>query len=463
MYQQQVATINAMRMLADALAVIAAGYAAYFTILAAHPSHWTLGLYHFVGSVLIVAIVNNYILGGFGLYGERKHSSYLQMLSAIFKTVVFDFALLAAVMLLSPTLYAAREFFFLFLGFSLVLLAIVRTAMRLYYERPLGNSYNLRRILIVGDLKRGSVVAEILQKQLSWGHEIIGNLSPVKDDQALGHIDELPKVLRSRAVDEVIFALDKEPDVDLRRYLNICRHMGIQTRILPSLWSPEDTALHVERCQGVPFLVFNPNNFNATGLLYKRLLDIAGGLVGLAILLIILPWVGLAIKLDSPGPIFFKQKRVGQNGRVFGVYKFRSMYGDAEARKAELMAQNEMQGAMFKIADDPRITRVGRFIRKTSIDEIPQFLNVLKGEMSLVGTRPPTLDEVETYEDWHYRRISAKPGITGMWQVSGRNKVTDFNLIVELDCSYLDNWRFIDDLRILLQTVWVVLRRKGAV
>ena len=174
------------------------------------------------------------------------------------------------------------------------------------------------------------------------------------------------------------------------------------------------------------------------------------------------PFVGAAIKLDSPGPVLFKQERVGRHGREFLLYKFRSMYQDAEQRKQEFLERNEMQGAMFKLKDDPRITRVGKWLRITSLDEFPQFLNVLGGEMSLVGTRPPTPEEVEEYKPWHLRRISAKPGITGLWQVSGRNKITSFDNVVELDCKYLEHWRFADDLKILFKTILAVLLRRGA-
>ena len=160
--------------------------------------------------------------------------------------------------------------------------------------------------------------------------------------------------------------------------------------------------------------------------------------------------------------LFFKQKRVGLNGRVFSIYKLRSMYVDAEQRKQELMAKNKMQGLMFKMDDDPRITRVGRFIRRTSIDELPQFWNVLRGDMSLVGTRPPTLDEYEQYDSHHKRRLSMKPGITGLWQVSGRSDIQDFEEVVKLDVAYIDHWSLALDMRILFKTVGVVLRRTGA-
>lgn len=210
-------------------------------------------------------------------------------------------------------------------------------------------------------------------------------------------------------------------------------------------------------------------------LLCKRILDILGGLAGTLVTGLLVITIGPLIYIKSPGPIFFTQKRIGMNGRVFKMYKFRSMYMDAEKRKAELMAKNTIQGGMmFKIEDDPRIIGsekkgkdgkpkgIGNFIRNTSLDEFPQFINVLKGDMSLVGTRPPTLDEWEKYDLHHRVRMSAKPGITGMWQVSGRSKITDFEQVVELDRQYIENWSFLLDIKILIKTVEVVLKHDGA-
>jgi lipopolysaccharide/colanic/teichoic acid biosynthesis glycosyltransferase len=218
----------------------------------------------------------------------------------------------------------------------------------------------------------------------------------------------------------------------------------------------------VENIQGIPTLTDYAAFRSASGLLYKKILDLMAGFVGFVIFLILYPFIGLAIKLDSSGPILFKQLRIGMHGRRFWLYKFRTMVAEAEAKKGDLLQESEMKGPIFKIGKDPRITKVGRFLRNTSLDEFPQFLNVLKGEMSLVGTRPPTPDEVEQYEDWHRRRISAKPGITGLWQISGRNEITDFVEVVRLDLKYLDSWRFRKDLWILWKTIWVVLARKGA-
>ena len=194
----------------------------------------------------------------------------------------------------------------------------------------------------------------------------------------------------------------------------------------------------------------------------KRLLDVAGGLLGCVISLPIIAIVAIPLKLESPGPLIFKQKRVGLNGRIFYIHKLRSMYIDAEERKKELMAQNEMNGLMFKMQDDPRITKVGKFIRKTSIDELPQFFDVLVGNMSLVGTRPPTVDEYNQYDSHHKRRLSMKPGITGLWQVSGRSKIQNFEDVVSLDVQYIDHWSLWGDIKLLFKTVEVVFSGHGA-
>lgn len=467
MYQQQVNLINTFKMLFDALSIITGGYCAYYAVIYFYPWLWNLNSTEFVMSILLVMFVNNYIMGRFGLYSDRRHESYLNLLRGLTKTVIIDFVILGAGMLIYKQMYSARLFFALFLIISYIILVSERTILRFFYEVKQKNRQYIRRILLVGDVERSRLVIESLQKQLSWGHEVVGILPDNRKEQSstktIGVIDDLKHVLHTEAIDEVIFALGARSIIDLQPYLKTCRSMGITTRILPALWTQDNTNLRAENYQGIPFLTFYENNFSASGIFYKRILDIVGGIVGTVIFSILFPFVALAIKMDSPGPVLFRQERVGQNGRIFKLYKFRSMSSDAEMIKEQLLKNNEMKGAMFKITNDPRITRVGKWLRKTSIDEIPQFLNVLKGEMSLVGTRPPTPDEVKQYTDSHYRRISMKPGITGLWQISGRSAITDFDEIVELDCAYLANWRFLNDIKILFKTVWVIIQRKGAV
>ena len=207
---------------------------------------------------------------------------------------------------------------------------------------------------------------------------------------------------------------------------------------------------------------FTTRLFDYRLLLVKRLMDILGACVGLLLTALIAVAAAPLIVLDSRGPVFFAQDRVGRNGRIFRLYKFRSMRKDADALKASMMGENEMQGPLFKMQNDPRITRVGRFLRRTSLDEMPQFWNVLKGEMSLVGTRPPTVDEYMQYTPHQKRRLSFRPGITGLWQISGRNRISSFQEVVELDLEYIDNWSIRLDSKILAKTLLVVIERKGA-
>ena len=209
-------------------------------------------------------------------------------------------------------------------------------------------------------------------------------------------------------------------------------------------------------------VAFSSRLFDYRMVMIKRLVDIIGSLIGILLTIIIGIFLAPILLLESKGPLIFCQKRVGVNGRIFNFYKFRSMYADAEERKKELMAQNEMEGLMFKMENDPRITKTGAFIRKTSIDELPQFWNVLKGDMSLVGTRPPTLDEYQQYSYYQKRRISFRPGITGLWQISGRNDIKEFDEVVRLDLEYIDNWSLLLDFKIIMRTIWVVLRGSGA-
>ena len=466
MLQQQVYLINTILMILDALCVIMAGYGAYYIKVYHAEWIWRMDTGVFTISILMVMFLNNYLMGKFGLYSDRKSTSLVNLLWSIFKAVGISFGILSAGIFLFQLKQYSRLFFFMFALLSFVLIAVYRMLLRLYLDKVALKDPYCRKILVVGNTERSEYVEGLLNEQLSWGHQVIGHFDICRGGEDFGDslrsTADLERVAREQTIDEVVFAIDGDRALNLDPYIGTCRKIGLSCRILPAMWNPSERYFSIETCQGVPFLTIRSTSFNATGLLYKRLLDFVGGVVGTMIFLAMYPIVALAIKIDTPGPVIFKQKRVGKHGRVFLLFKFRTMYLDAEERLKELTGKNEMNGYMFKLADDPRITRVGRFLRKTSIDEIPQFLNVLRGEMSLVGTRPPTLDEVEKYQPKHLKRIASKPGMTGLWQVSGRNKINDFERVVDLDCKYLDNWRFSNDLRILVQTVFVVFKRKGA-
>lgn len=268
--------------------------------------------------------------------------------------------------------------------------------------------------------------------------------------------------VKRHQVDLVIFSVNHLVRRKIEHLIEAFSEMGIDSLITIDSFAIETLETKLEDFGTTNVIRLSPRLFTDGELLLKRLMDIAGALVGCFICLIFGLIVAPLIFLEDPGPIIFKQKRVGRNGKYFYIYKFRSMYQDAEAKLQTLKDQNEMQGFMFKMKNDPRITKIGKILRKTSIDELPQFFNVLEGSMSLIGTRPPTVNEYQQYSAHHKRRISIKPGITGLWQVSGRSEITDFEEIVRLDCFYIDHWSITGDIKILLKTFAAVFTGKGS-
>ena len=275
-------------------------------------------------------------------------------------------------------------------------------------------------------------------------------------------IDNLTARLITDPFDEVFINTPNIPQKDMQDIIEGFEEMGITTHYTLELPGIGLANTQFDDFLDYSVITYSMNRTSYKRLYIKRMIDIVGGIVGLIITGIITLFLAPAIKLDSPGPVFFSQTRIGKNGRRFKIYKFRSMYIDAEERKKELAAQNEMNGLMFKMKDDPRITKVGAFIRKTSLDECPQFLNILKGDMSLVGTRPPTEEEFKNYNEHYRRRLSMTPGLTGLWQISGRSDISDFDEVVKLDLEYIDNWSLTEDFTIIIKTFYVVLFGRGA-
>lgn len=288
------------------------------------------------------------------------------------------------------------------------------------------------------------------------------NPSYIGDVHVHEGIHNLTERLLTDPFDEVFINTPNIPQNSMENIILGFEEMGITTHYNLELPGISKAHTQFDDYLGYSVITYCMNRSSYKRLSIKRLMDIIGGFVGLVLTGIITLFLAPAIKLDSPGPVFFSQTRIGKNGRRFKIYKFRSMYIDAEERLKDLQDQNEMSGLMFKMENDPRITKVGAFIRKTSLDEFPQFLNVLKGDMSLVGTRPPTESEFEQYNEHYRRRLSMTPGLTGLWQISGRSDIQDFDEVVKLDLQYIDNWSLTEDIRILLKTVYVVLFGKGA-
>lgn len=294
------------------------------------------------------------------------------------------------------------------------------------------------------------------------------NIFDIDGVPVVANVESIIGWIRTASLDEVYINIKSTSMLpQLNEIIEELEDMGITVNVnIPSLEKiVTESKYNNLSCvveNDYPMAQFAPTVISPGKLMLKRVIDILGGVVGTVFSLPIILIVAIPLKIESPGPLIFKQQRVGKNGRIFNIYKLRSMYKDAEERKKALMKENKMDGHMFKMDNDPRITKVGKFIRKTSIDELPQFWNVLKGDMSLVGTRPPTVDEFEKYESHHKRRLSMKPGITGKWQVSGRSNIQDFEEVVKLDCEYIDEWSPFLDIQILFKTVAVVLTHKGA-
>lgn len=368
---------------------------------------------------------------------------------------------------------SAEDYSRLAFGYAFISIALFtyagRILCKLFLEKFADKVIYRKKLLVVTASERAENLLQKSRNELEFNYEISA-LAIMDQDLTGQKIGGIPVTAsaatlyddaRLTVVDSVL--IDLEPDdPEFKETVNLFHTMGVEVNISLAEYNLGIPNQQIVKMGDLTVLSGNGQTEALGDVIAKRTLDIFGGIIGLLLTGIFTVIIGPLIVLESPGPIFFSQTRIGKNGRRFKIYKFRSMYADAEERKKELMEQNKMSGLMFKMDDDPRITKIGKFIRKTSIDEFPQFWNVLKGDMSLVGTRPPTEDEFKQYKARYKKRLTMKPGITGLWQVSGRSSITDFEDVVKLDVQYIENWSFGMDLRIILQTVLVVLKHDGA-
>jgi exopolysaccharide biosynthesis polyprenyl glycosylphosphotransferase len=325
-----------------------------------------------------------------------------------------------------------------------------------------------RQVIIVGTGKRARSVADAILDSPELETSIKGFLDYSKnglwryrDIPLMGHPDLLRQVAATEQIDTVVIAVDTEDLPHTRQIFNTAEKMGVAVCFMPNIYRPHLATTRPTWVNGTPALVYRTIPDGRPSQLVKSIIDKVGALVGLIVAGPLMLLSALAIKFDGPGPVLFKQKRCGLNGKRFSLYKFRTMRCDAEREKHRLKSLNVMSGPVFKARNDPRVTRVGRILRRCSIDEIPQFFNVLRGEMSLVGPRPPLPKEVAQYEPWQHRRLSVKPGVTCLWQVNGRNNI-DFEQWMHLDLQYIDNWSLWLDTKILARTLPAVIKGTGA-
>jgi exopolysaccharide biosynthesis polyprenyl glycosylphosphotransferase len=393
---------------------------------------------------------------GHGRHGELARAARALAMVAIAIAAMAFFAKAAAVSRLVAALYFG-------IAFALVLgsRVVSRQLMRMSNA-----GVHARRYAVVGTGGMAREIVESVAAHPEWGLRFAGfvRLDGTRDrcrGPMLGVLSRLGRILEDEVLDVVFFAVPRERLADVERGMQLCEEQGVEVRISLDILRFGTGNMTIADVDGVPMLAFTRTPSDALALAAKRAFDVLASAAVLLPLAPVLAAVAIAIRLDSEGPIFFRQRRVGLNGRIFHMLKFRSMYRDAEERLAALQAQNEMSGPVFKMKNDPRVTRVGRFLRKTSLDEFPQFWNVLKGEMSIVGPRPPIPAEVREYKRWQRRRLSMRPGITCVWQISGRNNI-DFDHWMEMDLDYIDRWSLWSDLAICLKTVPAVLSARGA-
>ena len=366
-------------------------------------------------------------------------------------------------------LEVSRPIFFVFLAVVGVSMSTMRLLLHGVLRSRNINEHNQIKILIAASDKRAQAVGEWLERYEMWGYHVVGYLARDKSERkvpglnVLGTLDELPGRLQKKIVaDEIIFLGLQRPDLaEFEEMVRLCEDLGVRVRIAADFLPSKTSRISLEFLENLPLLTFSTVPDHSVSIVAKRVLDFV---VAALILILCLPLMllsALLIKFTSPGPVFYRQVRCGLYGRRFRLVKFRTMVEGAEDRLWEIRHLNEMEGPVFKMRNDPRVTPLGRYLRKFSIDELPQIWNVIKGEMSIVGPRAPLPEEVEHYSVKQRRRLSVKPGITCLWQISGRNDI-DFNQWMELDLHYIDNWSFWLDVRIMLRTIPAVFTGRGA-
>jgi len=404
-----------------------------------------------------------------GLYESFRRKNLFEITWGIIKSTFFVLVVLSTVEFIFKLEFISRTFTAFLFFITCAFLIIERTTLLSFLRFLRRKGFNYKNILIVGTGQRAQNFITLVHRHPEWGLRIIGLIDTYKKmlnkavcaERVIGLLDDIPKILHEKVVDEVVFIVPRSWLSFIEKSLLACEIEGVKTNIAIDFFNMNIAHSVSSDIEGIPLLSFQTTAGAEWQLLLKRIFDIIISLGGIILLLPIFAAIILVIKFLSPGPAIFTQVRSGLNGRRFVMYKFRTMFEGAENKRQELRAFNEMNGPVFKMKNDPRVTRFGAFLRRTSLDELPQLFNVLKGEMSIVGPRPPIPEEVEKYQVWQRRRLSMKPGLTCLWQVNGRNNV-DFEKWMNMDLEYIDTWSLDLDFKILLKTIPSVLFSVGA-
>ncbi len=404
-----------------------------------------------------------------GLYFPMRGRTFLDDFYTLVNGTTTAILLIMAITFFVRPLVYSRAVYVYAATLIVILLATARAVERMIRPRLRKHGIGVDRVLIVGAGEVGRALMRNVVAKPDLAYEIVGFVddhderghTDIGRFRALGSITNLPMLLRDCLVDEVIVTLPWTAREKIITIMELCQRMRVSAKVVPDLFQLSLSRLVIDDVGGIPLIGVRETQIGTWNSVLKRIMDLIGSLALVALLAPLMLVVAWIIRLDSPGPVIFKQKRIGRGGRIFVVYKFRTMRDGAEREQAQLSELNEVDGPLFKIRNDPRHTRIGRWIRRMSIDELPQLFNVLKGEMSLVGPRPPMVCEVEQYQDWHKQRLQVSPGLTGLWQVSGRSEVP-FDEQCMLDIYYIENWSPWLDLWIILKTIPTVLLARGA-
>ncbi len=437
-----------------------------FELIASYGLNFYLSVFWL--SLLIWAI----LLRVRGEYDNMRIQTYYRVVTNHFINGCIFLGFFASAAFLLRMEFLSRSFMIVYTATTVFLLLINRLFILsvAYYIRRQG--FNYRNLLVVGTGRRAQEFLSSVAKHKEWGYRVVGLLDRVPEMKGkkiagysvLGTLDDLPKLLEKRTedevVDEVVFVVPRNWLQEIEKGILYCEAIGIPSTLSTDFFDLEIASGVPKELDGFTYLTFETNRLKEPELLVKRLLDIFVSSAALILFSPLFLVIAILIKLTYDGPVFFKQARSGRNGREFTLYKFRSMTPNAESQLEDLQTLNEMTGPVFKITNDPRVTKIGRFLRKTSLDEFPQFWNVIKGDMSIVGPRPPLPKEVGQYEPWQRRRLSMKPGITCIWQVSGRNKIS-FEDWMKMDLQYIDRWSLWLDFKIILLTFKAVFGASG--
>jgi exopolysaccharide biosynthesis polyprenyl glycosylphosphotransferase len=421
---------------------------------------------------LILMLIWHQIFKMFRMYASRRFDRRWDETRDIVKATTLGTALILAAGLTAHIALVTREFLFVFWVAVTILTVASRLVLRTMLRQIRLHGRNLRDILMVGSNARAVQFACKIRANQTLGYRIKGfvdqewpGMSDIEESgfHRVCDFDGLLSYLRTNVVDEVVVALPmRTMHSQASQVAAICEEQGIVIRFVSTLFDGKISRPRVEELEGDSLITHYTGTLEGWPVVVKRIVDIVFSAILLVLLSPVLLLTALLIKLTSPGPVMFVQKRLGLGKRHFGIYKFRTMVVDAEKRMKEIEHLNEVSGPVFKIKNDPRITPLGKFLRKTSIDELPQLLNVFKGDMSLVGPRPLPIRDYEGFsEDWQRRRFSVRPGITCLWQIGGRSGIS-FEKWMELDLQYIDKWSLMLDFQILLKTIPAVLRGSGA-